>query len=213
MPRPAYSIEKREEIRQEILAAARQLFAEGGFGGVSIRRVADRIDSSPMRIYHYFRNKDALLRNIWVHIFDDIFDRIETRLQGTSSPAKRLQTFCREWVAYWVEHPDEYRVVYLTKDDSGETGQVSIEEANESLRRFALLVEILDDGVVSGDFSRGDTRLRVEALTSAITGIAHSLVMLPNYPWPDAESLVDQLVDPFISGLAGAAVVTVPRCV
>ena len=202
MPRPAYSVEKREEIRQEILGAARQLFADGGFEGVSIRRVAERIGSSPMRIYHYFRNKDALLRNIWVHIFDDIFDRIEARLQGIRGPAPRLRIFCREWVAYWVEHPSEYRVVYLTKDDSDTTEQVSIEEADASLRRFALLVEILDDGVVSGDFSPGDTRLRVEALTSAITGIAHSLVMLPNYPWPDAERLVDQLVDPFIAGIA-----------
>ena len=70
-----------------------------------------------MRIYHYFRNKDALLRDIWVHIFDDVFDHIEAELHQVDRPAARLRTFCREWVRYWVEHPDEYRVVFLTEDD------------------------------------------------------------------------------------------------
>ena len=65
------------------------------------------------------------------------------------------------------------------------------------------MVQILEDGVARGDFRPGDTKLRVEALTCALTGIAHSLVRIPNYPWPDLERLVDQLVDPFLRGLAG----------
>ena len=204
MPRPAYSIEKREEIRSEILAAAHQLFAEGGPEAVSIRRVAERIDSSPMRIYHYFRNKDAILRNIWAHIFDDVFDRIEPLLGDVPSPSKRLRIFCREWVQYWVAHPQEYRIVYLTEDDAP-TEQMSAEETYDSLRRFALLVEIFDEGVSIGEFGAGDTQLRVEALTSAVTGIAHSLVMIPKYPWPAPEHLVEQVVDPFLRGLSVAA--------
>ena len=86
MARPAYTDSQREAIRGQILVAARTLWSEEGFDGVSIRRIAERVESSPMRIYHYFENKQEILRHIWSDILDDVFDRIEARLEGVEAP-------------------------------------------------------------------------------------------------------------------------------
>lgn len=48
------------DTRAEILAAARALFAEEGYGSVSMRRIAARADVDPSLIHHYFGSKNDL---------------------------------------------------------------------------------------------------------------------------------------------------------
>ena len=52
---------EKEELRQEILTAAREMFVEEGFANVSMRRIADKIEFSPTTIYLYFQDKSGLL--------------------------------------------------------------------------------------------------------------------------------------------------------
>ena len=51
---------ERETIRRAILDAARDLFVAEGFGRVSIRKIAERIEYSPAAIYGYFPSKDDI---------------------------------------------------------------------------------------------------------------------------------------------------------
>ncbi len=48
------------DTRDSILAAARETFAEVGFAGASVRRIATRAGVDPALIHHYFGTKDAL---------------------------------------------------------------------------------------------------------------------------------------------------------
>jgi AcrR family transcriptional regulator len=48
------------DTRGQILAAARQSFAEKGFGGTTIRAVAASADVDPALVHHYFGAKDDL---------------------------------------------------------------------------------------------------------------------------------------------------------
>jgi AcrR family transcriptional regulator len=47
--------------RERILGAALELVEEDGFEGLSMRRLAQRLDVWPMGIYRYFHDKDELL--------------------------------------------------------------------------------------------------------------------------------------------------------
>jgi len=56
------SSEPRASLSQErILAAAGAVVAEEGQAGLSMRRLAERLDVWPMAVYRYFRDKDELL--------------------------------------------------------------------------------------------------------------------------------------------------------
>jgi AcrR family transcriptional regulator len=49
-----------QDTRQDILAAARDVFAEKGFDKASIRAIATAADVDPALVHHYFGTKDKL---------------------------------------------------------------------------------------------------------------------------------------------------------
>ena len=51
----------RSELRAETLSAARKLIQEEGYQGLTIRKLAERMECSPMALYSYFADKQALL--------------------------------------------------------------------------------------------------------------------------------------------------------
>ena len=57
-------VREKNEVREKILDAARDLFVTHGYEGVTMRKVADRIEYSPTAIYLYFADKESLFREI-----------------------------------------------------------------------------------------------------------------------------------------------------
>ena len=60
---------ERTELRELILEAARDLFVELGYEGVSMRKVAQRINYSPTAIYLHFADKEALFHELCARDF------------------------------------------------------------------------------------------------------------------------------------------------
>jgi len=55
---------EKTETREIILDAARELFLAEGYEGVSMRKVAEKIEYSPTAIYIHFKDKDDLFRTV-----------------------------------------------------------------------------------------------------------------------------------------------------
>ena len=51
----------RSELRAATLSAARDLIKEEGYEGLTLRKLAQRMQCSPMALYTYFADKQALL--------------------------------------------------------------------------------------------------------------------------------------------------------
>ncbi|MDQ1130105.1 TetR/AcrR family transcriptional regulator [Microbacterium sp. SORGH_AS_0888] len=58
--------------RQSILAAAKELIRARGVDGVSLRQVADAVQTGPASLYAYFANRDVLLE----HVLDDAYAEV-----------------------------------------------------------------------------------------------------------------------------------------
>ena len=58
---------KSERSRGLILESALQLFSEQGYGGTSIREIADAAGLSTGNVYHHFPDKEALFRTLLDH--------------------------------------------------------------------------------------------------------------------------------------------------
>src|SRR5688500_5659288 len=52
--------------RERLKEAAIRLFATKGFHATSVRQIAGRVSMQPLILYHYFRSKQDLLREICV---------------------------------------------------------------------------------------------------------------------------------------------------
>jgi AcrR family transcriptional regulator len=104
---------ERVETRQKILDTARDMFVQHGYGATTMRAIADRIEYTPTAIYHHFRNKEALLRelvNTDFHALAAAFQRIG-RIED---PFERLRRIGEAYVAFALEHAMHYQFMFMT---------------------------------------------------------------------------------------------------
>lgn len=64
--------ERGRATRERILRAGGELVGERGVAGVSLDDVRDRAGASKSQLYHYFADRDALMRDIARGIADDV---------------------------------------------------------------------------------------------------------------------------------------------
>ena len=61
---------------QQVLDAAARCFRELGFRGASIQRISEMAGMSPGHIYHYFRNKEAIVVGIVERNLEETLERV-----------------------------------------------------------------------------------------------------------------------------------------
>src|SRR5262249_24356547 len=103
---------ERQELRQAILVASRDIAAREGWQAVSIRKVAERIEYSPPTIYEHFLSKEALLAELMRDGFRLLLERVRAGVSANQAPEARIMGIA---LAYWEfawEHPELYQVMH-----------------------------------------------------------------------------------------------------
>src|SRR5439155_19230260 len=102
----------RQELRDEIIAAARDLFVTEGYANVSIRKVADRVGCAAGTIYLYFEDKDSILSAICIETFAKLNRRMEAIRNDKGDPLERLRRGCLAYIQFALDHPHHYPVTF-----------------------------------------------------------------------------------------------------
>ena len=103
---------ERQELRQAILMASRDIAAREGWQSVSIRKVAERIEYSPPTIYEHFTSKEALLVELMREGFRLLMERVRAGNSAAASPEARIMAIA---LAYWDfawDYPELYQVMH-----------------------------------------------------------------------------------------------------
>ncbi|MEO7910532.1 MAG: TetR/AcrR family transcriptional regulator [Roseiflexaceae bacterium] len=103
---------ERQELRQAILAASREIAAREGWQAVSIRKVAERIEYSPPTIYEHFASKEALLLELMREGFRLLMERVQAGSSSAAAPEARIMAVA---LAYWNfawDYPELYQVMH-----------------------------------------------------------------------------------------------------
>lgn len=191
--RPAVTAEKRAAMRARIAEAAKHLFQTEGYGQVSMRRIANEIGCAPMTLYKYYDAKIDILCTLWSDIFVRVFDHLEKSNPPGTEPAQRLKTLASTYVAYWLEHTDQYRLVFMA--DGVTQSDVSIfVDKPEIITHFEIFAAVIiecHDGSVEPDI----LKRKLDALICFLHGIAHNLITINGYPWTQADEIVAIAVD------------------
>lgn len=104
---------ERTEIRTKILNAAREMFAESGVEAVTMRAIAERIEYTPTAIYHHFKDKHALLTELCAVDFEALVQKFDS-IGRIDDPIERLRALGRAYVEFALEHPSQYRFMFMT---------------------------------------------------------------------------------------------------
>src|SRR5688500_14974071 len=111
---------EKEELRQEILSAARELFVEQGYESVSMRKIAEKIEYSPTTIYLHFRDKADLFDCLCADTFERLLAHLEAPA-GTGDPVEALRAELRAYIDFGLAHPVDYRVTFMLDHHDSES--------------------------------------------------------------------------------------------
>ncbi len=187
----------RANLRQAILEAARDLVASEGYTGLSMRRLAASIGYTPKTIYLHFTDKDDLLSELIEADLADLVAHLEAAA-ADSDPSQRLNTVALAYVAYGIDHPHAYQIMFMMREHPL-SREAATANGHVQGRRFEdLLVRILDE---SGRVPSGrDIHFVYQALRCALHGVVALRLVRPHMNWTSWETLVTHLVTGVVQG-------------
>jgi AcrR family transcriptional regulator len=102
--------------RAAILAAARAVFAQMGYGEASVRDVIRRTDLASGTFYNYFPDKESLFRAV----LEEFSERVRGRVQDARRQARTLEEFVaagyREYFGFLASEPEAFRLMRRNGD-------------------------------------------------------------------------------------------------
>ncbi|MCA0456777.1 MAG: TetR/AcrR family transcriptional regulator [Chloroflexi bacterium] len=136
---------------EAIKNAARQLMAEEGTNGLSIRGIAKVIDLTPPAIYHYFASLDELTTVLIAENFNALADALEQASAKSSAKTAGNRLFdvtlaYRQWS---VENPLDFQLIY----GNPIPGYVAPPEATVPavVRTFVVAVSLMEEALHTGE--------------------------------------------------------------
>jgi len=207
-PRRRKNPEAKAAFRDEVVAIARQLFAEEGFESVSLRTIAARAGCSPMTLYVYFPNKLAMLRFIWADIFKAVFAEMEAAMAVQPDAPSKLRAYGLAWFHYWLTHPENYRVVFMNQDEGTYHAKVDQEGLDQpffadgelAMAHRRQLCSVFEDGMANGEIRKMMAERCVQVFLAQLLGGAHGIITVPEFNWDPVDELTVDLVEACVRG-------------
>ena len=167
---------------------------------MSIRAIAGAVGVTPPSIYLHFADKDELIRAVCQRRFADLEARVELEVQGVDDAVERLRRRGRAYVAFGVEHPEHYRVLFLGRHElTREDLEAGLVPGAEGFRQ---LVANVEECMAAGAFARQDPFLVACGLWAVVHGITSLRITVPSFPLAGPEELTEHVFDVVVRGLA-----------
>src|SRR5690606_17197717 len=100
----------RENLKVQILEAAKKLFVKDGYQATSIRKIAAEIEFSPTTIYLYYKDKSDIAYALHQEGFSLLRERF-VALEFVEQPFERLRAMGRAYIQFALDHPDFYELM------------------------------------------------------------------------------------------------------
>lgn len=198
---PPQPVGRRAQIkatnRQAILSAAREVFAEMGFGATTVRDIIRRTGLASGTFYNYFRSKEE----VFEAIMDDNALSVRPRLREARVQATTFEEFVRETFRVFFDFCVTDRGAYaVIRRNSGQK-RVRM-DTPEVMAGFEELRADLEAAMARGVAPRVDAGF----LTASLIGIAFEIAdeMFRREPF-DAQSATEFATALFLGGVRALA--------
>jgi AcrR family transcriptional regulator len=186
---------QREEARRAILDASEAIVLDGGFEALSIRRLSTRCGYAAPTIYHYFRDKPAIVDALLEERCRRLVSALR-RVRRGRGPLADAHALYGAFARFGRAHPAHYRLL-TARRDPGLAPPAAFEEAR------VLLEQPLHELEAAGQL----VSCSVETAGHAVFALLHGLVSLGNdrtdMDW--APELFDAAFDCLLRGFGIAA--------
>jgi len=173
------------KTQDNIIKQTAKIFAQHGYEGISMSVVAEKSHIAKSVIYHYYKDKDVLLK--------EMFDSINSQLGKKRAKLPALATArerIKQIIRFQFEHAPE--VVTILKYYAAFRKQFTAQEAGGYVPTKAYLhvEEVLEFGMKTQEFHISNLTKDAKVITHAINGF-----VLEYFPQIPKEEELDQLIE------------------
>jgi AcrR family transcriptional regulator len=167
---------EKEERRQSILQAAREVFFENGFHQATVETVAERAEVSKGTVYLYFESKETILAHLLLEGLRELIGELEAAYAAEESlPAdERLRRLGWAYFRFFQREPRYFH--FLMAMDRGRFREVVAPEVYQrvletSMEGLGWVVRAIEQGVGESMFGRCEARLAAATLWATLNGV------------------------------------------
>jgi len=185
---------EKSETRDKILDAARELFVTEGFEGVSMRKVAERIEYSPTAIYIHFADKEELFRELCHQDYARLAEVFQSSVMSTD-PIERLKQIGAIYIDFGTRYPNHYKFMFMTPHPPHEPDEVDREMmGNPEMDAYAFLKWAVQQAIDAGCFREElmDADLISQTLWASVHGVISLHIAKGGDCWVDWRPLRDR---------------------
>jgi AcrR family transcriptional regulator len=197
---------EKSETRDKILDAARELFVTEGYEGVSMRRVAEKIEYSPTAIYVYFADKQELFHELCQQDYARLAEVFQSSAMS-SDPIERVKQIGRTYTEFGVRYPNHYKFMFMTPHPPHEPDEEDREVmGNPEVDAYAFLKRAVQRAIDAERFREElqDAELISQTLWAAVHGVIALNIAKCSDPWVDWRPLqqrAEMMLDVTLRGL------------
>jgi AcrR family transcriptional regulator len=191
-------LQYKEEFRAEVISAGRILLLDEGYEGLSMRKLAAEIGCSPPSLYLYFKDKDALVKEICESDNNQLLEDLEDFAQDESSkPIDRLRKallFCHDFSA---KNPNQYRMAFFSPLTNSGIPKDLMQKDSVVKQSYIIFRSMVQNCIEADELMDKDIDMLTHALTTSMHGF--NIMLLHNKHFPRLDRA--QLAAIFVNGL------------
>ncbi|HHX67574.1 MAG: TetR/AcrR family transcriptional regulator [Miniphocaeibacter sp.] len=191
---------EKEKMRKLILNASVKIILEDGYDKLSMRKIADKIEYSATTIYLYYKDKNEIVEDISIGIYEKIVKNIKNVLENNKnlSIEKQIELSFKEFIYSITDNPEMGRAV-IRSGTSAMLGPRN-EREDQEITGIDMLGNLLVKGQEEKVFSKIEEFMPLMIISSLI-GFSMNAIENRLYEDDNWDNLVDKYSRLLLDGL------------
>jgi AcrR family transcriptional regulator len=189
----------KEDMKNYILQAAKELFTERGIEATSIRNIAEKIEYSPATIYLHYKDKNDIIHALHQDGFLLLAKHFGV-IQSVNDPFEQLKLMGKAYIKFALEHPDVYKLIFIMEEPLRHLAECVDKSWDEGDQAYGLLYKTVEACQQAGYFKGIDPTGLSFVIWSTMHGLCslrisgHLGHMIESHKVPGIDGNLDSLV-------------------
>lgn len=160
----------KQDKKTAILNATLKLITERGFHDTPMSVVAEKAGVGAGTIYRYFKNKDALINELYSQLKENMGESMKDNDEANQPIRERFFNFWNNLYSHFINNPEEF----LFLEQYANSPYISKLTKEENEKHYQYIIDIFADAMEQGSIKE----MPIELATTLIYGNVASLVKL-----------------------------------
>jgi len=135
-----------------------------------MREIARAVGASPMGLYRYFEDRDAIVSYLRTRAFNRFAEQLETAFARGKEPFSRARAVGRAYLEFALENPGDYRLMFdLSQPNERDDSPLARASARATLTVTRHVDDLVKAGIVVGN---------AKQVGRALWAAAHGVIVL-----------------------------------